>query len=98
MEPWLRALLWDPAQVTCTQAWSVTCTLFLQRMATLKNCTTISSAVQDAIMLFQLVVYIPVLILGLLLNTIAFWVFCCKLKRWTETRVYMIRCGLLGHM
>lgn len=100
VEPWLRALLWDPAQVTCTQAWSVTCTLFLQRMATLKNCTTISSAVQDAIMLFQLIVYIPVLILGLLLNTIAFWVFCCKLKRWTETRVYMINlmvadCSLL---
>ncbi|KFO07029.1 G-protein coupled receptor 35, partial [Balearica regulorum gibbericeps] len=42
------------------------------------------------IWLFQLTVYIPVLILGIPLNIIAFWVFCCKLKRWTETRVYMI--------
>ncbi|NXA70162.1 GPR35 protein, partial [Mohoua ochrocephala] len=42
------------------------------------------------IVLLQLVVYIPVLALGIPLNTIAFWVFCCKLKRWTETKVYMI--------
>ncbi|NXY04706.1 GPR35 protein, partial [Pteruthius melanotis] len=45
---------------------------------------------QDSIVLLQLVVYIPVLALGVPLNTIAFWVFCCKLKRWTETKVYMI--------
>ncbi|NXL61411.1 GPR35 protein, partial [Chordeiles acutipennis] len=45
---------------------------------------------QNGIVLFQLIIYIPVLFLGIPLNTIAFWVFCCKLKRWTETRVYMI--------
>ncbi|NWV94721.1 GPR35 protein, partial [Machaerirhynchus nigripectus] len=45
---------------------------------------------QGSIVLLQLVVYIPVLALGIPLNTIAFWVFCCKLKRWTETKVYMI--------
>ncbi|NWH19842.1 GPR35 protein, partial [Grus americana] len=44
----------------------------------------------QTIWLFQLTVYIPVLILGIPLNVIAFWVFCCKLKRWTETRVYLI--------
>ncbi|KFZ49826.1 G-protein coupled receptor 35, partial [Antrostomus carolinensis] len=44
----------------------------------------------NGIVLFQLIIYIPVLFLGIPLNTIAFWVFCCKLKRWTETRVYMI--------
>ncbi|NWX65002.1 GPR35 protein, partial [Promerops cafer] len=43
-----------------------------------------------SIVLLQLVVYIPVLALGIPLNAIAFWVFCCKLKRWTETKVYMI--------
>ncbi|NWR32633.1 GPR35 protein, partial [Tachuris rubrigastra] len=42
------------------------------------------------IALLQLVVYIPVLALGIPLNAIAFWVFCCKLKGWTETKVYMI--------
>ncbi|NXC12012.1 GPR35 protein, partial [Corythaeola cristata] len=45
---------------------------------------------QNSTVLFQLIVYIPVLSLGIPLNAIAFWVFCCKLKRWTETRVYMI--------
>ncbi|NWV68362.1 GPR35 protein, partial [Malurus elegans] len=45
---------------------------------------------QHSIVLLQLVVYIPVLAFGIPLNTIAFWVFCCKIKRWTETKVYMI--------
>ncbi|NXG42807.1 GPR35 protein, partial [Psilopogon haemacephalus] len=44
----------------------------------------------DGTMTFPLIVYIPVLFLGIPLNLIAFWVFCCKIKRWTETRVYMI--------
>ncbi|NXN54124.1 GPR35 protein, partial [Rynchops niger] len=44
----------------------------------------------DGILLFQLIVYIPMLSLGIPLTMSAFWVFCCKLKRWTETRVYMI--------
>ncbi|XP_041898357.1 G-protein coupled receptor 35-like [Corvus kubaryi] len=52
----------------------------------MSNCTE----VERGIVLFQLVVYIPVLTLGIPLNTIAFWVFCCKLKRWSETKVYMI--------
>ncbi|NXY32548.1 GPR35 protein, partial [Pomatorhinus ruficollis] len=38
----------------------------------------------------QLCVYIPVLCLGIVLNVFALWVFCCKLGRWTETRVYMV--------
>ncbi|XP_077011750.1 G-protein coupled receptor 35 [Tamandua tetradactyla] len=29
------------------------------------------------------------LVLGLLLNGLALWVFCCRLRTWTETRVYM---------
>ncbi|NWI52778.1 GPR35 protein, partial [Calyptomena viridis] len=45
---------------------------------------------QDSIALLQLIVYIPVLALGISLNTIALWLFCCRLKRWTETKVYMV--------
>ncbi|NWV23407.1 GPR35 protein, partial [Origma solitaria] len=45
---------------------------------------------KQGFVLLQLVVYVPVLALGIPLNTIAFWVFCCKIKRWTETKVYMI--------
>ncbi|XP_061235152.1 G-protein coupled receptor 35-like [Neopsephotus bourkii] len=55
----------------------------------MENCTE-EDYMQNSIELFQLIVYIPVLSLGIPLNMIAFWVFCCKLKRWTETRVYMI--------
>ncbi|XP_021249297.1 G-protein coupled receptor 35-like [Numida meleagris] len=66
----------------------------------MENCTEISSTLRDAVVLFQLIVYVPVFVFGVLLNTIAFWIFCCKLKRWTETRVYMINlmvadCSLL---
>ncbi|NXP69847.1 GPR35 protein, partial [Ramphastos sulfuratus] len=44
----------------------------------------------DGTVTFPLILYIPVLFLGIPLNLIAFWVFCYKIKRWTETRVYMI--------
>ncbi|XP_027506544.1 G-protein coupled receptor 35-like [Corapipo altera] len=54
------------------------------------NNSTENNALQDGIALFQLIVYIPVITLGIPLNAIAFWVFCCKLKGWTETKVYMI--------
>ncbi|NWX32842.1 GPR35 protein, partial [Notiomystis cincta] len=40
--------------------------------------------------LVQLCVYIPVMVLGIVLNVLALWVFCCKFGEWTETRVYMI--------
>ncbi|KAM4659643.1 G-protein coupled receptor 35-like [Amazona ochrocephala] len=55
----------------------------------MENCTE-DDDMQNGIALFQFIVYIPVLSLGIPLNAIAFWVFCYKLKRWTETRVYMI--------
>ncbi|XP_037704682.1 G-protein coupled receptor 35 isoform X2 [Choloepus didactylus] len=29
------------------------------------------------------------LVVGLLLNGVALWVFCCRMRTWTETRVYM---------
>ncbi|KAL1770708.1 G-protein coupled receptor 35 [Sigmodon hispidus] len=29
------------------------------------------------------------LVLGLMLNGLALWVFCCRMHQWTETRVYM---------
>ncbi|XP_042544991.1 G-protein coupled receptor 35 [Dipodomys spectabilis] len=29
------------------------------------------------------------LVLGLLLNGLALWVFCCRMRQWTETRIYM---------
>lgn len=63
------------------------------------NCSS-NITEQKHLNLFQMIVYIPVIFFGVLFNVIAFWVFCCKLKKWTETRVYMINlviadCSLL---
>ncbi|KAJ7402225.1 hypothetical protein BTVI_88313 [Pitangus sulphuratus] len=54
------------------------------------NNSTDNNRLLDGIAVLQLIVYIPVIALGIPLNVIAFWVFCCKLKGWTETKVYMI--------
>ncbi|KAM6389298.1 G-protein coupled receptor 35-like [Pluvialis apricaria] len=56
----------------------------------MQNCTKDDNLLPTGVLLFQLIVYIPVISLGIPLTMIAFWVFCRKLKRWTETRVYMI--------
>ncbi|XP_067395748.1 G-protein coupled receptor 55-like [Emydura macquarii macquarii] len=49
----------------------------------------------DIIMKYlQLVIYIPTFILGLILNFLALWVFCCSWKKWTESSVYMINLAL----
>ncbi|KAK1162455.1 G-protein coupled receptor 35-like [Acipenser oxyrinchus oxyrinchus] len=42
-----------------------------------------------AVETFQMVISIPVLILGLLFNTAALFLLCCKLREWTETKIYM---------
>ncbi|XP_054426404.1 G-protein coupled receptor 35-like [Pteronotus mesoamericanus] len=39
-----------------------------------------------------------ILALGLLLNGLALWVFCCRLRRWTETRVYMVNLAVADYL
>ncbi|XP_030072286.1 G-protein coupled receptor 35 isoform X2 [Microcaecilia unicolor] len=53
------------------------------------NCTNSSIKLDETHQIFQLIVYIPLFLFGIICNSLAFWVFCCKLKTWTETRVYM---------
>ncbi|XP_068057415.1 G-protein coupled receptor 35-like [Anomalospiza imberbis] len=61
------------------------------RFATPKmNHSSCNITAYEIFSLFQLCVYIPVLVLGIVLNVLALWVFCCKLGKWTETRVYMV--------
>ncbi|XP_053160464.1 G-protein coupled receptor 35-like isoform X3 [Hemicordylus capensis] len=52
------------------------------------NCTSACNS-NSSLVLIQMVVYIPVFITGSILNILALWVFCCKLSKWTATRVYM---------
>ncbi|XP_010003396.1 PREDICTED: G-protein coupled receptor 35-like [Chaetura pelagica] len=54
------------------------------------NLSTCSVTAYESFPLVQLCIYTPVLLLGILLNVLALWVFCCKLSKWTETRVYMV--------
>ncbi|XP_032646260.1 G-protein coupled receptor 35-like [Chelonoidis abingdonii] len=54
------------------------------------NCSNSSIKAPETFHVIQLIVYIPVFLSGILLNALAFWVFCYKLSKWTETRVYMI--------
>lgn len=54
------------------------------------NLSSCSITAYESFPLVQLCVYIPVLVSGILLNMLALWVFCCKLGKWTETRVYMV--------
>ncbi|NXS57996.1 GPR35 protein, partial [Brachypteracias leptosomus] len=54
------------------------------------NLSSCSIVVSESFPLVQLCIYIPILLLGILLNMLALWVFCCKLGKWTETRVYMV--------
>ncbi|XP_067850878.1 G-protein coupled receptor 55-like [Heptranchias perlo] len=42
----------------------------------------------------QLVIYIPTFILGLPFNLLALCMFCCKIKRWTESTIYMSNLAL----
>ncbi|NXK92038.1 GPR35 protein, partial [Formicarius rufipectus] len=54
------------------------------------NRSSCNITIHGSFPVFQLCVYIPALIFGILLNVLALWVFCCKLSKWTEARVYMI--------
>ncbi|XP_062987581.1 G-protein coupled receptor 35-like [Elgaria multicarinata webbii] len=58
----------------------------IQNVDHVENCGNFSS---DIILLIQTTVYTPVFFTGLILNVLALRVFCCKLSKWTETRVYM---------
>ncbi|XP_029472330.1 G-protein coupled receptor 55-like [Rhinatrema bivittatum] len=43
---------------------------------------------------FQLVIYIPTFIIGLILNVLALWVFCYTLRKWTESSIYMMNLAI----
>ncbi|XP_074045784.1 G-protein coupled receptor 35-like [Macrotis lagotis] len=50
------------------------------------NCSTMRSDFSQTVTRLYLSV---ILVLGTILNALALWVFCCRMRRWTETRVYM---------
>ncbi|XP_034559483.1 G-protein coupled receptor 55 [Notolabrus celidotus] len=44
---------------------------------------------------FELVFYIPIFVIGLILNTAALFVFCVILRKWTESTIYMTSLALM---
>nr|XP_008532761.1 PREDICTED: G-protein coupled receptor 35 [Equus przewalskii] len=53
------------------------------------NCSTNELTWPPAVMSIFYTYTGVVLVLGLLLNSLALWVLCCRMQQWTETRVYM---------
>ncbi|NWI91583.1 GPR35 protein, partial [Pitta sordida] len=53
------------------------------------NCSTSSLELYQPVRLIEFVLYNLIFCFGALFNVLAFWVFFCKIKNWTETRVYV---------
>ncbi|NXP87765.1 GPR35 protein, partial [Passerina amoena] len=54
------------------------------------NCSTTNLESHPHIRLIEFALYSFIFFFGALLNVLAFWVFSCKMKKWTETRVYVM--------
>ncbi|XP_068135280.1 G-protein coupled receptor 55-like [Hyperolius riggenbachi] len=50
---------------------------------------TNSTGVDPSVQLFQLILYIPTFIFGLIFNTLAMWMLFFRIKKWMEATVYM---------
>uniref|UniRef100_A0A8B9M670 G protein-coupled receptor 35 n=1 Tax=Accipiter nisus TaxID=211598 RepID=A0A8B9M670_9AVES len=54
------------------------------------NCSVTNLELYHHVRLLEFVLYNLIFFFGALFNAIALWVFFCKIKKWTETRVYVI--------
>ncbi|NXU12692.1 GPR35 protein, partial [Pardalotus punctatus] len=54
------------------------------------NCSTTNLELHQHVRLIEFVLYGLIFFFGALFNILAFWVFFCKMKKWTETRVYVM--------
>ncbi|KFM03506.1 G-protein coupled receptor 35, partial [Aptenodytes forsteri] len=54
------------------------------------NCSVTNLELYHHVRLIEFVLYNLIFFFGALFNALALWVFFCKMKKWTETRVYVI--------
>ncbi|NWV68368.1 GPR35 protein, partial [Malurus elegans] len=54
------------------------------------NCSTANLEPHHHVRLIEFVFYSLIFFFGALFNILAFWVFLCKMKKWTEIRVFVI--------
>ncbi|KAM4771167.1 G-protein coupled receptor 35-like [Rhinophrynus dorsalis] len=55
-----------------------------------RNCTAVMMERNPTLATFQLVLLTIIFVCGTILNSFAVWVFCCKMKKWTETTIFMM--------
>ncbi|KAM9789825.1 G-protein coupled receptor 55 [Neosynchiropus ocellatus] len=60
------------------------------------NCSF--AAVDDLMVYLELVIYIPIFVVGLVLNAAALVVFCVVLPKWTESTIYMTSLALMDFL
>uniref|UniRef100_A0A8C2I9J2 G protein-coupled receptor 55 n=1 Tax=Cyprinus carpio TaxID=7962 RepID=A0A8C2I9J2_CYPCA len=63
------------------------------RSFTMTNCST--KEVDTLMQKLDLIIYVPVLVFGLALNSAALVVFCQLLRKWTESSIYMTNLALM---
>ncbi|KFP89254.1 G-protein coupled receptor 35, partial [Apaloderma vittatum] len=54
------------------------------------NCSVANLELYHPVRLIEFALYNLIFFFGVLFNSLALWVFFCKMKKWTETRVYVI--------
>ncbi|KAM9614251.1 G-protein coupled receptor 35-like isoform 1-T2 [Morphnus guianensis] len=54
------------------------------------NCSVTNLELYHHVRLLEFVLYNLIFFFGALFNAVALWMFFCKIKKWTETRVYVI--------
>uniref|UniRef100_UPI00398F7D78 G-protein coupled receptor 55-like n=1 Tax=Pristiophorus japonicus TaxID=55135 RepID=UPI00398F7D78 len=52
-------------------------------------CNSNNTTYFEFVKTFQYIVHIPTFILGLIINSVALWIVCFRLKKWTESTIYM---------
>ncbi|KAM4694649.1 G-protein coupled receptor 35-like isoform 2-T2 [Discoglossus pictus] len=56
----------------------------------LDNCSSIMTMRNPTLKIFQLTLFAIIFFFGTVFNSIAFWVFCFKMRKWSETRIFML--------
>ncbi|NXX64088.1 GPR35 protein, partial [Scopus umbretta] len=54
------------------------------------SCSVTNLELYDCVRLIEFALYNLIFFFGALFNALALWVFFCKIKKWTQTRVYVI--------
>ncbi|XP_032302625.1 G-protein coupled receptor 35-like [Coturnix japonica] len=69
---------------------TITCHSHIRTMNESRSCSLTHIEVNSHVRVAEFALYILTFFFGAIFNVLALWVFFCKIKKWTETRVYAI--------